>query len=200
VPSVHAHAPGDDAHDGAGPSLRDHPITLADIDRMLELSADVDRVGPGAPIRAWRDDLTLVLEALTYARAILSADVAILRHANGGGGGGEQAQSVVDDLPAVLDSAPGADEWAHPAEGHSDLEFGEGLFSRTDQLLSAHQEMAQVDLSSSFDVAGSLAVIEEQLTALTERQHAVEARLQQIRTAVIRQYQEGANPARDQPA
>ena len=57
-----------------------------------------------------------------------------------------------------------------------------------------------VDLSSPFDVAGSLAVIDEQLTALTERQEAVEARLQQIRAAIIRRYEEGEASARDQPA
>ena len=70
---------------------------------------------PAAPIRAWRDDLTLVLEALTYARAILSADVAILRHA--GRGGGEDANSLVDDLPGVLGSAPEAEPPSRPTGG-----------------------------------------------------------------------------------
>ena len=57
-----------------------------------------------------------------------------------------------------------------------------------------------MDLTSAFDVRGSLVVIEEQLAALTERQQAVEARLQEIRAAVIRQYQDGPGTARDQPA
>ena len=75
------------------------------------------------------------------------------------------------------------------------------LFIRTDELLAAHREMAGVDLSSPFDVAGSLAVVEEQLTALTERQEAVEARLQQIRAAVIRGVRGGRRlPPASQPA
>ena len=35
---------------------------------------------------------------------------------------------------------------------------------------------------------------------LTERQAAVEARLQQIRAVIFRRYRDAAAPARDQPA
>ena len=108
---------------------------------------------------------------------------------------------MVDDLPEVL-WTPARRGAGRPSRvtSRATRSSSEDLFSRTDQLLSAHQEMAVVDLSSPFDVAGSLAVIEEQLTALTERQEAVEARLQQIRAAVIRRYEEGEASARDQPA
>ena len=204
MPSGHADAADGDAHDGADLSLRNHPITLADIDHLLEVSADVERRGQGAPIRVWRDDLTLVLEALSYARAILSADLVILRQA--GATGGEQAKRLLDDVPVVPGAGPEAGQSSHPTGGPTEPEpepepeLSEDLFSRADQLLAAHQEMAEVDLTSAFDVAGSLAVIEEELAALTECQHQVEARLQEIRAAVIRQYQEGPGTARDQPA
>jgi hypothetical protein len=170
---------------------------LIDIDRLLDGSADVDHLDHEA-LRTWRGDLTLVMESLTYARAILVADVAILRHSSAAVIA--DGQSVVDDLPEVLESDPRGDQAPGSGDEEGDVELGEDLFSRTDELLSAHQEMAAVDLSSPFDVAGSLAVIEEQLAALTERQDAVEARLQQIRAAVIRRYEEGEASAHDQPA
>ena len=187
----------DDARDDTEPSLRDHPLTLAAIDTLLVVSAEVEQAGTVAPIRRWRDDLTLALEALAYARAILSADVAILRHA--GSTWAEQGKSLVDDLPGVLDTAPQGEEPPPPSE-YVEAEIDEGLFGRTDELLHSHEEMAEVDLTSAFDVAGSLAVMEEELAALTERQREVEARLQEIRAAVIRGYQEGPGTARDQPA
>ncbi len=199
MPAGHADAPGgDQADDTPDPPLRDRPILLVDIDRLLEGSADVEHLDHEA-LRTWRSDLTLVLESLTYALDILAADVAILRHASAAEV--PDGQSVVDDLPEVLlDPDPQGGRSSEPGDEQGDPELSEDLFRRTDQLLSAHQEMAVVDLSSPFDVAGSLAVIEEQLTALAERQEAVEARLQQIRAAIIRRYEEGEASARDQPA
>jgi hypothetical protein len=201
--------------DGPDRSLRDHSLTLADIDRLLEVSADVDRPGSDAPIRVWRDDLTFVLEALIYARSILAADVALLRHARELSAAGETTAtatatatgtdtggSSLDNLPRVL--APASEESPDPSPPQSgefiEPEIKADLFSRTDELLRAHDEMADVDLTSSFDVAGSLAVIEEDLEALTERRDDVEGRLQAIRAAVIRRYQEGTETVRDQPA
>jgi hypothetical protein len=191
--------------DGPDRSLQDRPLTLAGIDRLLEESAEVERPGSDAPIRAWRDDLTFVLEALTYARTILSADVALLRHArdlSGADGNVGTGGPSVDDLPGVL--APASGEHPEPTAAQSgefvEPEITADLFTRTDQLLRAHDEMAEVDLTSPFDVAGSLGVVEADLQALTDRQDHVEARLQEIRAAVIRDYQEGAEAARDQPA
>ena len=199
MPAGHADAPGGghaDPGDAWDPATRGRPISLDDIDRLLQDSADVEHLDHDA-LRARRAGLTLVLESLTYARAILAGDAAVLRRA--GRAEDTEAQRLVDDLPRVLDS----DRPANQSEGDREPEDGESdadLFARTDALLSAHQEMAEVDLSSAFDVAGSLAVVEEQLGALTERQDAVEARLQEIRAAVIHRYEEGEASARDQPA
>jgi len=200
VPSVHAHAPGeDDADSGAADlSVQIRPILLVDIDRILEDSANVEHRGDGAPIRTWRDELTLVLESLTYARAILAADAAILLHSSAPEGA--DPKSVVDELPRAMDTGPWDDQWSGSDGEDVDPELGEDLFTRTDQLLAAHQEMARVDLSSPADVTRALQMVEEQLTALTERQEAVAVRLQQIRAAVIRQYERGGAPAHDQPA
>ena len=51
--------------------------------------------------------------------------------------------------------------------------------------------MARVDLTSSAARGRVLEPIEEQLALLTERQAAVEARLQQIRSVIFRRYREG---------
>ena len=114
------------------------------------------------------------------------------------------AADSLDNLPGVL--APAASEHPEPEPAPSqsgefvEPEIDADLFSRTDELLRAHDEMAEVDLTSPFDVAGSLAVIEKHLQALTDRQDDVVGRLQEIRAAVIRHYREGPETARDQPA
>jgi hypothetical protein len=201
VPSANTHAPDGGAYARAhawGLTLPDRPIEVADIDQLLETSADVELLGRGAPIRTWRDSLTSVLELLTYARAILAADVAILRHSPAFEG--PDGQPTVDELPGVLSSRSWGDGWSEPTYGPDDWEMDENFFVRSDQLTSAHLQMARTDLSAPADVARTLAVVEEQLTVLTERHEAIEARLHQIRGAVVREYQRGAAPARDRPA
>ena len=193
----------DDDADGdgaAGLSLRDRPIDLIDIARALGESSNIERLG-GAAIRAWRDDLTLIQESLSYARTILTADVAILSHTRSEGR--TAGRALVEELPGRLSSSPSEDQWsADDLEDLEDLEvaFDEGLFARSDQLLSPHREMARVDLSSTAATAGALALVEAQLAILTERHAAVDARLQQIRAVIIRRYRQAAAPARDRPA
>jgi hypothetical protein len=80
------------------------------------------------------------------------------------------------------------------------VDIDEGLFVRTDHLLAPHREMALLDLASPAARGRVLELIEEQLALLTERQAAVEARLQQIRSVVFRRYREGVESAHDQPA
>jgi hypothetical protein len=198
-------APDGDAYPYArahswGLALPERPIELADIDQLLETSADVELLGRGAPIRTWRDSLTSVLELLTYARAILAADVAILRHSPAFEG--PDGEPTVDELPGLMSLRSWGDGWSEPepAYGPDDSGMDENFFIRSDQLMSAHLEMARTDLSAPADVARALVTIEEQLTALTERQEAVEVRLRQIRNAIVREYQQEAAPARDRPA
>ena len=197
MPPTDAYAEGDAASEL---SRRDRPIDLIDIARALGESSNIERLG-GAAIRAWRDHLTLIQESLSYARTILTADVAILSHS--GSEGRTPGRDVLDELPGRLTSSPSEDQWsAEDLEDLGDLEvaFDEGLFARSDQLLSAHREMARVDLTSAAATAGALALVEEQLAILTERHAAVDARLQQIRAVIIRRYRQAAAPARDRPA
>jgi hypothetical protein len=197
VPPRDAHADGEGAVDL---SRGDRPIDLIDIARALGESSNIERLG-GAVIRAWRDDLTLIQESLSYALTILAADVAILSQPRS-----EETtlgRDARDEPPSRLSSNAAGDQWsAEDLEDLEDLEvaFDEGLFARTDQLLRVHREMARVDLSSAAATAGALALVEEQLAILTERHAAVDARLQQIRAVIIRRYQQAAAPARDRPA
>jgi hypothetical protein len=198
VPSAHAQAYDDDEFGPDDLSAEERPILLADIDRSLGESAVLERTRGASPIRVWREELTLALESLAYARAVLAADVAILRHTLAGGA---DQQAIVDDLPAVMAAHSGGDEWSDSPEAHDPgrLELDLGVFVRSDRLVAGHEEMALVDLSSSEDVELLLGELERELAQLTERQHAVELRLQQIRAAIVRQYQEGAAPTRGWP-
>ena len=197
MPPTDAHADSDDA---AELWRRDRPINLIDIARVLGESANVERLG-GAAIRAWRDDLTLIRDALSYARAILAADVAIL--SDPGSQKPPAGRNVVDTLPSSLSSSPSEDQWSpEDLEDLEDLDLAidEDLFARTDQLLAAHRALARVDRSSAAATAVALAQVEEQLAILTERHATVEARLQQIRLVILRRYRQEAASARDQPA
>ena len=80
------------------------------------------------------------------------------------------------------------------------MELDANFFTWSEELTSAHRAMARTDLSSPADVTTTLAAVEEQLRALTERQAAIEARLHRIRRAIVRAYQEEAAPARDRTA
>lgn len=202
VPTAHAH-PGDGVGgvEPPGLALLDRPLDLVDIGRVLGASANVERLGEGAPIRHWRDDLTLIREALSYARSVLLADLAIL--APPGASEATGGRDVVGELPALL--ATGDQGWPEAGTAPIDLEsdeldFDEGLFVRTDHLLAPHREMAQVDLTSAVAANRVRAHIEEQLAMLTDRQAAVEARLQQIRAAIFRRYRDAAGVVRDLPA
>jgi hypothetical protein len=194
VPPTDAHADSDDA---AELWRRDRPINLIDIARVLGESAHVERLS-GAAIRAWRDDLTLIRDSLSYARAILAADVDIL--SDPGSQKPPASRDVVDTLPEGLSSSPSADQWSPEDLEDLDLAIDEDLFARTDQLLAAHRALARVDRSSTAATAVALDQVEEQLAILTERHATVEARLQQIRLVIVRRYREEAATARDQPA
>ena len=201
MPPTDAHADSDDA---AELWRRDRPINLIDIARVLGESAHVERLS-GAAIRAWRDDLTLIRDSLSYARAILAADVDIL---SDGSQKPPTGRGVVDTLPKSLSSSPSAsaDQWSPGnLEDLQDLEdldlaIDEDLFARTDQLLAVHRALARVDRTSAAGTAVALDQVEEQLAILTERHATVEARLQQIRLVILRRYREEAAAARDQPA
>jgi hypothetical protein len=157
----------------------------------------VEHASESAPIRTWREELTLARESLAYARAVLSSDVAILRHCVRVG---SDEQSVVAELPAIMASPSWGEGWSSPGDTPDGSRANQDVLVRSDELMSAHQEMAGLDLSAPEQVARVLDLLEEQIGALTERRRAVEIRLKQIRSAIIRQYQRGAVSTRNRPA
>ncbi len=193
MPAAHAHAHEDDQSGAGERSPEERPILLADIDRVLVESAVVERLRGRPPIRVWREELTLALESLAYAREILAGDVAILRRCLSGNGAEQQA--VVGELPTVVTTRTWGEGWSGPRglDALDDLDLG--VFTRSDRLVAAHEQMAFADLSSPEEVTRLLAEFEGQLIELTERHQAVERRLQQIRAAIVQQYQEGGIPA-----
>ena len=114
--------------------------------RVLGESAKAERLGD-IPIRAWRDDLTIIRDSLSYVRAILAADVAILTEA--GSSATPESPRVADQLAGVLAAVTPDPQWPDQDVLDPDPDIDEGLFVRTDHLLAAHREMARVDLTSS---------------------------------------------------
>ena len=198
MPSAHAQMPQGDSDDVVeGLVLRNHPILLTDIDQVLQESAGVEHAPESAPVRTWREELMLAAESLAYARAVLSDDVAILRHCLRVA---SDEESLVAALPAVMASQQWGEGWSVPSDTPDPSRLNPDVFVRSDKLMSAHQEMTHLDVSSPEQVVRVLALLEEQLNVLTERHDAVEIRLRQIRSTIIRQYQRGAVSTRNRPA
>ena len=199
MPSAHAHLHEDDEIGPEGLSTDERPILLADIDRVLGESAVLERTRGASPVRVWRDELTLALESLAYARSILAADVAILRHCLADRR--PDLRAVVDDLPTIMTSPRWGAAPSEPGEAGGEVDEGPdfdlAVFLRSDRLVAAHERMARTDVSSPEEVADALRELETALAELTARERAVEVRLQQIRVAIIRQYQEGEVRTRD---
>jgi len=194
---VPAHAPNDKGDGTNLGTATARPLRLPDIDRMLKDSARIEHAAPAAPIRTWRDELTLALESLNYAEAVLGGDVGILLHSLANRV--SDTQSLVQDLPRALAARPWGDGWSAPngTDLASPMQEDRDLFTRSDLLMSAHQQMAYTDLRSRTVVQRVLRSVLEQLANLALRREAVEVRLQQIRAAIVQQYRNGEVSARD---
>jgi hypothetical protein len=161
----------------------------------LRESAGVAEAGPKSPVRAWREELAVALESLTYARAVLSADFGILRHRQSGGP--EAGGPVVEELSQAMSSRPWGKGWSAPSRSGNPTRVDRHIFARSDGLMSTHSEMSRVDLSSPDEVARVIGDMEAQLAELTLRQEAVGGRLREIRAAIVRRYRDGAVTAED---
>lgn len=208
MPPAHAHAHEDDTTEAGPPTrpLGDGPVAPADIDRVLAESADPASVGSAAPLRHWCDDLMLARDALEYAETVLDADVAILRHRLSGRA--PDAASLVEDLPQVVsprrDDAPGGDAAPAPATAAPDPGRSAALDPQTivlaDPLLSAHRQMAPLDLTSRDELDRVLGLVQAQLGEVGARHRAVEARLGEIRAVIVQRDRDGVVPELERPA
>jgi hypothetical protein len=222
-PRTHVQPRGGQDVDEAQSSLLSEtdPIQLTDIDRLLEDSAalagavQADAVQADAPadtagaVRVWRQELSVALESLSYARSVLADDVGILRYCLENES--TDAKSLVDELPRLVagpqtrgqGSSPrteGSARYRNSSGADADMHLDDADWTvciRSDQLMTAHEEMARADLSSAEDVTRVLRELEEQLSDLARRQDAVEGRLHQVRQAILGQYERGTVTARD---
>jgi|SRR6516165_1481102 hypothetical protein len=162
------------------------PLLMADVDRLLLESARVARVGPDAPVRAWREDLTEALAVLSYAETVLAGDATLLRHCLSDAPADHKA--VLDDLASTLSRG---DDLCDAAEA---VPLDETLFARADGLVAPHDHLARADLTEPEAVRRLLDDVGAQLGEVGARRREVAARLADIRAAVIRQYREGNVP------
>ena len=177
-------------------SLRDRPIDLVDIarssgSRPTSSAWVMPLSGPGGTISR------SIRESLSYARAILAADVAILSQpatqgTTGGADGGRRA--------------PWTSSWLEPRRGP--VAVRSPVIGRLDDLESGRRREASSSVrTTSWPPTGrwpgwicprrpprpaSWGWSRSSWPILTERQAAVEARLQQIRAAIIRRYRRAA--------
>jgi hypothetical protein len=163
------------------------PLHLGDVDDLLLQSARAARVGSDVPVRAWRDELTEALAVLTYAETVLAGDAALLHHCLATGP--FDHKQVLDGLARAVagDDVPDA---VRPG-----LTDDDAVFARADRLLSVHERMASADLTRRQVVRRLLDDVECELVEVAARRLQVDARLANIRAAVIRQYREGNVPA-----
>lgn len=195
-PGTHVQPRGGRDVDGGQTSLLSEtdPIQLTDIDRVLEDSAALADGDQADAVRSWRQELTVALESLSYARSVLAGDAAILRHCLENES--FDPKTLVDELPRLVAGPQTGGQGGSPRTDRID-DADWTVCIRSDQLMTAHEEMAQADLSSAEDVTRVLRDLEEQLSALARRQDAVERRLRQVRQAIIGHYERGIVTARD---
>ena len=63
-----------------------------------------------APVRVWREELTVALESLSYAQSVLASDVGILRHCLAAES--VDPTSVVAELPRLVTGEAVDESWS----------------------------------------------------------------------------------------
>jgi hypothetical protein len=165
-------------------------LTLLDVDELLENAAALDSSTPAARLRGGRDDLVHAAVLLSYARHVLSVDIGALRAI--AEAPAPDLQDLVDDLPRVLQDASIGGGWSlspdAPATSASARQAVEGA---ADGLMSAHSDLARIDLGSPEDVAGALRDLEMQRAMVAESRELVEKKVREIQALLVAQYKEG---------
>jgi hypothetical protein len=165
-------------------------LTLLDVDELLEKAAALDSSTPAARLRGGRDDLVHAAVLLSYARHVLSVDIGALRAI--AEAPEPDLQDLVDDLPRVLQDASVGGGWSlspdAPATSASARQAIEGA---ADGLMSAHSDLARIDVGSPDDVAGALLELEMQRSMVAESRELVEKKVRELQALLVAQYKEG---------
>jgi hypothetical protein len=165
-------------------------LTLLDVHELLENTGAFDSSTPAARLRGGRDDLVHAAVLLSYARHVLSVDIGALRAI--AEAPVPDLQDLVDDLPHVLSEASIGGGWTlspdAPATSASARQAREGA---ADGLMSAHGELARLDLGSPEDVQSALQELELQRAMVAESRELVETRVREIQAFLVEQYKQG---------
>jgi hypothetical protein len=163
------------------------PVTVEDIDRLLDSTAAVGADLPVERIRAWRDELAHAAVLLAYARHVLSVDVRVLRDAMDSPGA--SFASVVSSLPETLASASLGGGWSLSPDAPATMNSAEQLIEgEADGLLGLHRRLARADISSPTELAPLVADLEVELAAVTRRWEDAEARLRNLQSQLVTKY------------
>ena len=165
-------------------------LTLMDVEQLLESTATLDSSTPAARLRGGRDDLVHVAVLLSYARHVLSVDIGALRAI--AEAPAPDLQALVDEMPRVLEAASIGGGWSlspdAPATTASARQAMEGA---ADGLMSAHADLARIDLRSPDAVREMRRDLEVQLAMVAECRELVEQRVREIQALLVEQYKRG---------
>ena len=165
-------------------------MTLMDVEQLLETTSTLDSSTPAARLRGGRDDLVHVAVLLSYARHVLSVDIGALQAI--ADAPAPDLQDLVDDMPRVLEAASIGGGWSMspdaPATTTSARQAMEGA---ADGLMSAHGDLARIDLRSPEVVRAALQELEIQRASVAECRELVETRVRQIQALLVEQYKRG---------
>jgi hypothetical protein len=165
-------------------------LTLLDVDELLTTAEELNAATPATRLRGRRDDLVHVAVLLSYARHVLSVDIGALRAI--AEAPAPDLQDLVDDLPRVLQEASIGGGWSlspdSPATSASARQAREGA---ADGLMSAHSNLASIDLRSPDEVEGALRELEVQQGMVSEYRELIERRVREIQALLVEQYKRG---------
>jgi hypothetical protein len=165
-------------------------LTLLDVDELLETAAALDPSTPAARLRGGRDDLVHAAVLLSYARHVLSVDIGALRAI--AEAPAPDLQDLVDDLPRVLQDASIGGGWSlSPDAPATSASARQALEGAADGLMSAHSDLARIDLGSLEEVAGALRDLEMQRAMVAESRELVEQKVREIQALLVAQYKDG---------
>ena len=165
-------------------------LTLVDVDQLLKTASGLDSSTPAPRLRGGRDDLAHAAVLLSFARHVLSVDIGALQAI--AEAPAPDLQDLVDGLPQTLRSASIGGGWSlspdAPATAASARQAIEGA---ADGLMSAHADVARIDLTDREAVRDTLGDLEVQLAMVAERRELVEKRVREIQALLVEQYKRG---------
>ncbi len=133
---------------------------------------------------------------LSYARHVLSVDIGALQAI--AEAPDPDLQTVIDDLPHVLEAASIGGGWSlspdAPATAASARQALEGA---ADGLMTTHGELGRIDFHSREAVRTTLDDLEVELAMVAERREQVEKRVRDIQGWLVQQYKRGDADAED---